>query len=157
MKRMSLISISLLLVVLIFAGGCSDASYSSDPKQVVISLFGAMEKDDKAAIAHILDLPELMKVVNDDYALQTDKPRVFTSPQEVLEDLTETGLTKQRWFSFQRIVNEAEVNGETATVGVTFVDKKNSKGYMAKFGLHLVNGKWKIYTFNTVKESDAGY
>ena len=31
----------------------------SDPRQTVILLFGAMEKDDEAALTHLLDLPEL--------------------------------------------------------------------------------------------------
>ena len=38
---------------------------------------------------------------------------------------------------------------ETATVEVTFVDKVNSKAYLTKFGLHKVNGKWRIYSFKT--------
>ena len=153
MKKSTSLFVCLLLTASVLISSCSDVSYS-DPKQVVIALFGAMEKDDKPALAHILDLPELMKVVNDDYALQSDEPRVFTSPEEVLNDLTGDGLTKKRWFSYQRIVNKAELMGETATVEVTFVDKEKSKGYRSKFGLHQVNGKWKIYTFNTVKELD---
>ena len=153
MKNVIAVGLFSVLLLSIIILGCADTSFS-DPKQVVISMFGAMEKDDKAALAHILDLTELMKVVNDDYALQSDEPRVFTSPQQILEDLTEDGLTKTRWFSYQRIINKAEVLGETATVEVTFVDKENSKGYLAKFGLHMVNGKWKIYTFNTIKELD---
>ncbi len=132
--------------------GCAGVSYN-EPKQVVIAMFGAMEKNDKAALAHILDLPELMKVVNDDYALNSDKPRVFTSPKDILDDLTDDGLTKTRWFSYQRIVNKEEILGETATVEVTFVDKGKSQGYKVKFGVHIVNGKWKIYSFNTIQGS----
>ncbi len=115
-------------------------------------MFGAMEKDDKAALAHLLDLPELMKSLNEDYALQTDSPRTFTSPIDLLNDLTGEGLTKTRWFSYQRIIGDTEVSGESATVEVTFVDKKQSQGYRTKFGLHVVNGKWKIYSFKTFQE-----
>lgn len=128
--------------------GCEGYGQNS-PKQVVIGLFGAMEKDDKAALAHLLDLAALMQNIDTDYALSgDDKPRVFSSPQQILEDLTENGLTKTRWFSMQRIINDVEILGETATVEVTFVDKKASKGYTTKFGLHTKNGKWKIYSFN---------
>ncbi len=146
MKTVRLISLLVLSAVIL--SNCADTTFS-DPRQVVIGMFGAMEKDDKAALAHILDLPELMKTINDDYALQTDKPRTFVNPQDVLDDLTENGLTKTRWFSYQRIVNDAKIFGETATVEVTFVDKENSKGYRTKFGVHLINGKWKIYSFKT--------
>ncbi len=132
--------------------GCS-SSGSSDPKSAVIALFGAMERDDKAALTHVLDLPALMNTYSDDYALQTDEPRVFTSPQQILEDLTGDGLTKRRWFAMQRIINKVQVTGESATVEVTFVDKAESKGYLTKFGLHVVNEKWKIYSFKTEQGS----
>jgi hypothetical protein len=113
-------------------------------------MFGAMEKDDRATLAHLLDLAELMRNFSEDYALQTDSPRVLTNPEQILDDLTGEGLTKRRWFSLQRIINKVEVTGETATVEVTFVDKQQSKGYRTKFGLHVVNGKWKIYSFKTI-------
>lgn len=115
-------------------------------------MFGAMERNDKSALAYLLDLPELMKTVNEDYALQFDEPRSFFSPQEILDDLTDDGLTKKRWFSYQRIINDVEIMGETATVEVTFNDKKNSKAYLTKFGVHQVNGKWKIYSFKVFTE-----
>lgn len=129
---------------------CSSSTVS-DPKSVVITMFGAMEKDDKATLAHLLDLAELMRNYREDYALQTDSPRVFASPEQILDDLTGDGDTKRRWFSLQRIVDKVEVTGETATVEVTFVDKQQSRGYRTKFGLHVVNGKWKIYSFKTVR------
>lgn len=125
----------------------------TDPKSVVIALFGAMEKDDKATLAHLLDLAELMRDYGEDYALQTDSPRVFTNPEQILDDLTGEGLTKRRWFSLQRIIDKVDVMGETATVEVTFVDKQQSRGYLTRFGLHVVNGKWKIYSFKTIQSS----
>lgn len=153
-KNYTLVALCLITVLMLGLIGCSSVN-SHQPKQVVISMFGAMEKDDKAALAHILDLPELMKVVNDDYALQSDNPRTFTSPQQILEDLTEEGQTKVRWFAYQRIVNKEEILGETATVEVTFVDKDSSKAYLVKFGLHMVNEKWKIYSFNTIMDPQS--
>jgi len=150
MKNYLLATACFLLLVL--SVGCSTDS-SSDPREVVISMFGAMEKNDKAALAGILDLPELMKIYNSDYALQTDSIRLFTTPQQILEDLTDDGLTKTRWFSYQRIINKSFIDGESATVEVTFVDKENSIGYRTKFGLHKVNSKWKIYSFKTIEEA----
>jgi len=132
--------------------GCGHSGHS-DPKSAVISMFGAMEKDDKAALAHLLDLPELMKDIGEDYALQTDSPRVFTNPLDVLADLTGDGLTKQRWFAMQRIIGKTEVIGESATVEVTFVDKEGSRGYRTKFGLHVKNDRWKIYSFKVFEEA----
>ena len=109
-----------------------------------------MEKNDQAALTYLLDLPELMRNINEDYALQTDSPRVFTNPQQVLEDLTGDGVTKKTWFSLQRIVSKTKITGdETAFVEITFVNKEKSTAYLTKFGLHKINGKWKIYSFKT--------
>ncbi len=145
-----LFSVCLSLTVLL---ACADSA-EDVPRKTVISLFGAMEKNDQAALIYLLDLPELMKNLNEDYAIQTDSPRVFTSPEQVLEDLTGEGLTKKTWFSLQRIINKGHVEGDdVASVDVTFVDKEKSQGYMTRFGLHKVNGKWKIYSFKTISGS----
>jgi len=148
--RFTNLFISLAILSLII--GCGHSGHA-DPKSAVISMFGAMEKDDKAALAHLLDLPELMKDIGEDYALQTDSPRVFSNPLDVLDDLTGEGLTKTRWFSMQRIIGNTEVIDESATVEVTFVDKEGSRGYRTKFGLHVKNDRWKIYSFKVFDEA----
>jgi len=145
------------VVLLIFAmaaavviAGCGEEG-PPDPKKTVISFFGAMEKNDQAQLTYLLDLPELMRTLNEDYALQTDSPRVIYSPEEILDDLTHDGRTKTTWFALQRILGRTRMTSEsTAEVDVTFVDKERSKGYMTRFGLTLDNGHWKIYSFKTV-------
>ena len=145
-----LLAALLTLMALSLLVGCASDPKEA-PKKTVISLFGAMEKNDQAALLYVLDMPELMKSLNEDYAIQTDTPRVFTSPEQVLEDLTGEGQTKKTWFALQRIISSVQhTSEETATVDVTFVDKEKSRGYMTRFGLHKVNGKWKIYSFKTV-------
>ena len=148
-------SIICLFVVAITAlagvTGC-ESNNQVDPKQTVIALFSAMEKDDKAALTRILDLAELMQTINEDYALQTNNPRKFSNPQEILDDLTGEGQTKRTWFSLQRIINRTDIQGDVATVEVTFVDKEQSRGYMTRFGLHKKNGKWRIYSFKVMNE-----
>ncbi len=141
----------LLLLGALALGACGTDS-GGNPKQAVISMFGAMEKDDKGALARLLDLPALMNNTDMDYALTSDTARVWTNPQQILDDLTGSGTTKQRWFSLQRIIGETQIMGDQATVEVTFVDKAASRGYLTEFGLHKVNGKWKIYSFQTKTE-----
>ena len=144
MKKTQWIVGALLLTVIIWLANCGGPLDQSDPRKVVIAMFGAMEKNDKASLARLLDLVELMKAGNEDYSLGGGEPRVWTNPEQILDDLTGEGLTKSRWFALQRIVNESEISGETAAVEVTFVDKDQSKGYRTKFGVHNINGKWKI-------------
>jgi hypothetical protein len=152
-RSMRTLLLFVLLVVTGIVSGCGNSA--GDPKQTVIKMFGAMQRDDRAALTSLLDLPALMETMNGDYALQTDSPRVFHSPEQILDDLTGDGATKQRWFSLQRIIGESQVNGNSATVQVTFVDKANSKGYLTKFGLHIINGKWRIYSFKTEEAPPA--
>ena len=142
-----------VVILAVLIAGCGDSGSTDDPKKVVIALFGAMEQNDQGRIAHLLDMRELMKDTGEDYALTGGKPRVFTDPRQLLEDLTNDGETKRRWFSMQRIVNKAEIIDETAFVEVTFVDKESSRGYLTKFGLRKSRGKWKIYSFKTLQET----
>ncbi len=146
MKFVCWITTALVAIALVISCGRSSPD---TPREAVIALFGAMERNDRATIAHLLDLAELMKPANQDYSLQSDSPRTFTGPEQILDDLVDEGITKKRWFSYQRIVNTTEMLAEDiANVEVTFVDKEESKGYMTKFGVHLKNGKWKIFSFS---------
>lgn len=151
MKTIRSIPVILIALSISLLSVSCGSSGPAGPRDAVIQFFGAMEKDDQAALAHLLDLSALMSNKEFDYSLNTeDEPRVFSSPIEILEDLTGDGLTKKRWFSLQRIVSQVEIYGETATVEVTFVDKNSSKSYLTKFGVHVVNDKWKIYTFKVL-------
>jgi len=140
-----------MTVTILMLSACSTTE-SDDPKQIVISMFGAMEKNDKAALIRLLDVPELMKETGDDYAMQSGKPRVWTSPEQILDDLTGEGRTKTVWFKHQRIVNAVQIAGESATVEVTFLNKETSRAYLTKFGLHKKHGKWMIYSFKTFEQ-----
>lgn len=146
-RRMLMFGLCGLLAMLV---GCG-TSAPTDPKGTVIAFFGAMEKNDQAALAHLLDLPSLMQSGGQDYATQTSAPRRFVNPKQILDDLTGEGETKVAWFRHQRIIGDTEMSGESATVEVTFVDKEASRGFRTKFGLHQMNGKWRIYSFKTVE------
>lgn len=140
----------LLIAIMLGLMACSGGPSASDPKEVVIHLFGFMERNDRAGIAHLLDLPALMSNRDDDYALQKKEPRVFYNPEDILDDLTGDGETKRVWFSMQRVIGNTEISGDTAFVEVSFIDKAKDIQYYNKFGLHRVNDRWKIYTFRAL-------
>ncbi|MBN4076570.1 hypothetical protein JYT16_02510, partial [Gemmatimonas aurantiaca] len=119
------------------------------PKQVVIKLFGAMERNEKAAVANALDLVALIKTRDRDYALNLDELREMRTPTVILDDLTGDGKTKSVWFSLQRVVGAEEIMGDTAYVEVSFVNKETGMQYYNKFGLHKIGEIWKIYSFKT--------
>ena|GEM_PF-345695 len=139
-----------LYIFIALAIACSGDIGGGSPKDTVIQLFGAMERDDRAAVSHLLDLPALMSNTDEDYALQRKEPRVFHNPEDILDDLTGVGLTKTRWFSMQRVMGRTEIKGDTAFVEVSFIDKKTNVQYYNKFGLHKVNDRWVIYSFKTI-------
>ncbi len=139
---------SILLLALVTA---CESKYSSDPKDTVIRLFGAMERNDGPAILPLIDVAQIMERGTSDYALQTDEPRVFHDPKDLLEDLTGEGLTKQRWFSMQRVIGNVEILGDSATVEVSFINKTTNVQYFTKFGLFQKDGYWKIFTLTKVE------
>lgn len=150
MKQIAMI---LLITATGLLGSCGDAR-DEGPREVVIALFGAMEREDPGTLLRMLDLPELMKQGNKDYALSGDgEPRIWRNPQDLIDDLL-TGETKTRWFSFQRVIGAEEVQpgGEAAFVNVTFMDKSTQRAYLTKFGVHKVEGKWRIFSFQTESE-----
>ncbi|MCH7878103.1 MAG: hypothetical protein IH914_02175 [candidate division Zixibacteria bacterium] len=137
-----------LIILAMLAGACGGIVTDS-PKQTVVKLFGAMERNDKGEIAHVLDLPLLMAIKDRDYALQLDTPRILRSPTDILEDLIDSGQTKNMWFSMKRVVGAEEVLGDTAFVEVTFLSETSGRRYYNKFGLHRLTERWRIYSFKT--------
>jgi hypothetical protein len=149
LKSIVYLLLGLLAIQVFIFLGCS-SSRDGTPREVVIQLFGAMERNERATLPRILDLRSLMSEQEEDYALQRNTARKFYNPEAILDDLTDSGLTKIRWFSMQRVVGNAEINGDTAFVEVSFIDKEKSIQYYNKFGLHRRKGHWKIYSFKTI-------
>ncbi|MCK5125921.1 MAG: hypothetical protein KAR42_06680 [candidate division Zixibacteria bacterium] len=149
--RNILIVISALLFLFVITSCGESINTTGDPRQAVINFFGAMQDNDTTAVAHYLDFKALMSQTGADYALSTtDEPRSFKTPQEIILDLVDGGLTKGRWFSMQRVVGDAEQNLDSALVEVSFIDKRTDKQYFTKFGLRKINEAWKIYSFKTL-------
>ncbi len=79
--------------------------------------------------------------------------RFFMDIDAILDDLTEGGLTHNRWMAMQRIVGDAEQSGDTAYVEVSFISQETGKQYYNKWGLRKMNDRWKIFSFHALKEN----
>ena len=135
--------------LLFMAMGCSPkVDTSSDPRQIVLNMFRAMDASDRSALARYLDFPSLLKSGGADYALQMDSVRSFTDPEQLLNDLCKGGLTNTRWSLMQRVVGEAKESGDSAIVDVSFLDRSSGTQYLTRFGLQKFGGVWRIFSFN---------
>ncbi len=142
-----LLGIIAILFMSVMSCGGSDGD---TPREVVIKLFGAMERNDRPGVEFLLDIPSLMANTDEDFSLQSDSARVWHSPDDLLDDMVGDGKTRERWFAHQRIVGRTEIHADTAFVEISFIDKTTDTQYYNKFGLHLVEGRWKIYSFRTM-------
>lgn len=139
-------------LVSIIAGCTGGANTEADPRRAVIKMFQAIEKNDRETLSHFLDFEMLLKPGTQDYALKMDSVRVFNSPDDILDDLLEGGLTNQRWLAMQRVVGSAEQTDDSALVEVSFINKETSVQYYNKFGLRKVNDVWKVYSFSVTDQ-----
>lgn len=151
-------AVILVLVTLALIQGCSSkGDRDPDPRQVVLNMLREMEKGDeeaRKALVHYLDFPSLLMPRKGDYALQMDSVRSFRNPEAILDDLTEGGLTRERWLSMQRVVGGTEQTGDSALVEVSFNNKNTGTQYYNKWGLRKINGLWKVYSFHTLDLED---
>lgn len=152
MRKLVVLAVLCVIGVLV-ACSSKNVNTSNDPRKVVIQFFNAMNDNDTASLAHYLDFKALMNTDGVDYALSTnDAPRVFNAPQDILHDLVDGGLTKQRWFAFQRIVGNATQGADSALVEVSFINKEINKQYLTYFGLRRLHDNWVIYSFKASKK-----
>lgn len=135
--------------------GCATVGdTTSDPRKAVINMIRAMEDSDSKALIHYLDFRSLMTPGETDYALQMDSVRVFMDIKAMLDDLTEGGLTHDRWMGMQRVVGSTERAGDTAYVEVSFISQETGKQYFNKWGLRQINERWKIFSFHCMQEKE---
>lgn len=152
MRKSILVAIVLMLVI---QTACvSKGDLEPDPRQVVLNMIRAMEKSDRTAVAHYLDLPSLLVPGERDYTLQMDSVRLFHDPNAILDDLCKGGLTWERWMGMQRIVGDASQSGDTAFVEVSFINKSTGTQYYNKWGLRKMNDRWKVFSFGVMGGAD---
>lgn len=150
MKRLT---IFLLPVIFLLLSGCSSKGDTEpNARRVVVKMLKAVEDNDRDALMHYLDFASLLRPGYRDYALQMDSIRTFKTPNDILDDLTEGGLTRERWLSMQRIVGNDSLSGDSAFVEVSFISKETNKQYYNKWGLRKVNNIWKIFSFGVLRE-----
>jgi len=98
-------------------------------------------------LSQLLDLDEL---VTENSIHTYDSTKSFEENKRGLaRSLQEGGDVRARWIRNQIILGDVEILGDTATVEVSFIDRSIApvKQYYNKMGVHMVDGRWKIFSF----------
>jgi hypothetical protein len=137
-----------LLAVLVLS--CSSGP---DPRSAVIDFLQRdMFYSDTLAISEKLEVQSVLAERKSDLLAEGDSARAERyTVDSLIGDLTSGGELHRRWLSHQIIVSEVIQKGDSAEVEVSFIDAVRSVQYYNRMGLHLVDGKWKIYSFKTLK------
>ena len=130
-----------MLILLIFL----DCSRSPSPRVVVMDFIEAVNKADTASLTQYLDLDrftqEKLKELPD-----SQRAEVFSSVKEQLwENFLGTGGTRLRWQNKMIVVNKEDINRDSASVEVTFVDQKTGITEYTRAKLYRKDGRWWIY------------
>jgi len=131
-------------VAVLIAVGCAG---EPEPRTVVKDLLASLRQDTTSYdyLSQLLDLGELIQdesIYTYDSSLTIDENgRAFVSM------LQKGGELRQNWVTKQIVLGDVAVLNDTATVEVSFIDRTINKQYYNKMGVHLVDGKWKIFAF----------
>jgi len=110
----------------------------------------AVEDHNRDKLAHYIDFPALLSNTSGNITLNAEEPQKITNPKALLDEFDEGGKTRERWMAMQRIVGNSEIKGDTAFVEVSFISKETGTHYYNKWGLHKMQGMWKIYSFGVM-------
>ena len=80
MKKVLPLIVPVLLLVI--AGCSSGANTESDPRQAVIKMFRAIERNERETLAHFLDFETLLKAGLKDYALKMTTCALLLIPRK---------------------------------------------------------------------------
>jgi hypothetical protein len=105
----------------------------------------AVNKADTASLSQYLDLDkftqEKLKELPD-----SQRAAVFSGMKEQLwQNFLGTGGTRLRWQNKMIVVNKEDVQGDSASVEVTFVDQKTGITQYTRARLYRKDGRWWIY------------
>jgi hypothetical protein len=131
-----------LVCVLMSVFACSK---NPSPRVVVMDFIEAVNKADTASLTQYLDLDkftqEKLKELPD-----SQRAAVFSGMKEQLwQNFLGTGGTRLRWQNKMIVVNKEDVQGDSASVEVTFVDQKTGITQYTRARLYRKDGRWWIY------------
>jgi len=137
-----------VMVINLALSACSD---KPDAKDTIMDLFTALHTNDTSLVRRSIDFGRAWASVKDDLrqpedSLLADIPwgeRLFAS-------LTGNGDLRQRWTKMQVVINKTDLFGDSASVEVSFIDRKSGMHFYNKMGLTRKGDRWVIVAFRTL-------
>jgi len=120
---------------------------SPSPRVVVMDFMEAVNTDDTTTIEKYLDLDRFTQEKLKDLPPE-QRAEAFPKIREQLRNnLLGSGGTRLKWQNKMIVVNKETIEGDEASVEVTFVDQKTGLTLYTKTKLYKKDKAWKIYYF----------
>jgi len=147
-NNMKLNSFTFFILTLFIFLSCSSGN---QPKNTVMSFFGAMRSADTLGIESTVDLERILAERKNEL-LQAGKTAQADSlnKEKLIEELT-VGNLNQLWLKNQIVVGKTEKKGDTALVEISFIDPNTGTQYYNKMALYRIDEGWKIFAFKVLK------
>ena len=123
----------------------------NQPKNTVMTFFGAMRSADTLGIVNTVDLEKILaerksELLSAGKTAQADS----LNKEKLIEELT-VGNLNQVWLKNQIVVGKTEKKGDTALVEISFIDPNTGTQYYNKMALYRKDKNWKIFAFKVLK------
>jgi len=137
----------LILAVLLILS-CSS---SNQPKDTVMTFFGAMRSADTLGIQSTVDLEKVLAERKNELVLAGRSAEADSLNREKLIGELTVGNLNLLWLKNQIVVGKTEKKGDTALVEISFIDPNTGTQYYNKMALYKKDKDWKIFAFKVLK------
>jgi len=120
---------------------------SPSPRVVVMDFMEAVNTDDTTTIEKYLDLDRFTQEKLKDLPPEQRAEAFPKIKEQLRNNLLGSGATRLKWQNKMIVVNKETIEGDEASVEVTFVDQKTGLTLYTKTKLYKKDKAWKIYYF----------
>ncbi|KPK76739.1 MAG: hypothetical protein AMJ89_03660 [candidate division Zixibacteria bacterium SM23_73] len=120
---------------------------SPSPRVVVMDFMEAVNTDDTTTIEKYLDLDRFTQEKLKDLPPEQRAEAFPKIKEQLRNNLLGSGGTRLKWQNKMIVVNKETIEGDEASVEVTFVDQKTGLTLYTKTKLYKKDKAWKIYYF----------
>jgi len=148
---MQSIRLGLPLLALCFVSTCGGDGRPA-PKDTVLDLFTAIQKSDTTRLTEIIDLESAAHSIRNEFQFIFDDTTGGDTAlgPPLLASLTGEGFLRQRWTDDQKVLGAVTIEGDTALVEVSFIDRVTRVQYYNKMRLVYREPHWVITAFRTL-------